>query len=290
MPRSSRTAECSDDATVVRETEQDARASPRTACVSQVRRAARPPSVRPVHGHVRSGHVTVDEDPVDVVPQIAEARAQPLARRRACPSSAGSASARPTARRRCSPGGRGAATSGATEKPRGRARNVLETGNKAEPESRAPATDAAARKSVRMNGGLGYVAGHGPFDGDWQLASGRVGAELTIDQAYDAARATGLSIDRVAGWIKVLGFVNAHGASRRDARRDQRLQRPCCGALGRCWTPRALGDRCRRVTVGHAGRSRRDRRAGLRAARLGTLLRPGPRWAQGEHDQPSSQS
>src|SRR4051794_12288976 len=37
--------------------------------------------VRPAHGHVRSGHVTVDEDPVDVVPQIAEARAQPLARR-----------------------------------------------------------------------------------------------------------------------------------------------------------------------------------------------------------------
>src|SRR4051794_39446291 len=35
----------------------------------------------PVHGHVRSGHVAVDEDPVDVVAQIAEARAQPLARR-----------------------------------------------------------------------------------------------------------------------------------------------------------------------------------------------------------------
>jgi len=66
---------------------------------------------------------------------------------------------------------------------------------------------------VRIHGGLGYVAGHGPFDGHRQLASGRVGAELTIDQAYDAARATGLSIDRVAGWIKVLGFVNAHGAS-----------------------------------------------------------------------------
>ena len=29
--------------------------------------------VRPVHRHVRSGHVAVDEDPVDVVAQIAEA-------------------------------------------------------------------------------------------------------------------------------------------------------------------------------------------------------------------------
>jgi enamine deaminase RidA (YjgF/YER057c/UK114 family) len=73
-------------------------------------------------------------------------------------------------------------------------------------------------ESVRIHGGLAYVAGHGPFDGDRQLASGRVGAELTVDQAYDAARATGLSmlaslkqelgeLDRVAEWIKVLGFV-----------------------------------------------------------------------------------
>jgi enamine deaminase RidA (YjgF/YER057c/UK114 family) len=71
---------------------------------------------------------------------------------------------------------------------------------------------------VRVHGDLAYVSGHGPFDGDRQLASGRVGAELSVDEAYDAARATGLSmlaslkqelgdLDRVARWIKVLGFV-----------------------------------------------------------------------------------
>ena len=67
-------------------------------------------------------------------------------------------------------------------------------------------------------GDLAYISGHGPFDGDRQLFSGRVGAELSVEQAYDAARATGLSmlsslkrelgdLGRVKAWIKVLGFV-----------------------------------------------------------------------------------
>jgi enamine deaminase RidA (YjgF/YER057c/UK114 family) len=71
---------------------------------------------------------------------------------------------------------------------------------------------------LRIHGGLAYVSGHGPFDGDRQLARGRVGAELSVEEAYDAARATALSmlasleqelgdLDRVTRWIKVLGFV-----------------------------------------------------------------------------------
>jgi enamine deaminase RidA (YjgF/YER057c/UK114 family) len=71
---------------------------------------------------------------------------------------------------------------------------------------------------VRFHGGLAYVSGHGPFDGDRLLVAGRVGGEVSVEQAYEAARATGLSIlaslkqelgdlDRVAGWIKALGFV-----------------------------------------------------------------------------------
>jgi enamine deaminase RidA (YjgF/YER057c/UK114 family) len=71
---------------------------------------------------------------------------------------------------------------------------------------------------VRVHGGSAYVSGHGPFDGARQLFRGRVGAELTVEQAYDAARATGLSmlaslrqelgdLDRVTAWLKVLGFV-----------------------------------------------------------------------------------
>jgi enamine deaminase RidA (YjgF/YER057c/UK114 family) len=71
---------------------------------------------------------------------------------------------------------------------------------------------------VRVHGAVGYISGHGPFDGDRLLATGRVGAELTVEQGYEAARATGLSmlaslkqelgeLDRVTGWVKALGFV-----------------------------------------------------------------------------------
>ena len=71
---------------------------------------------------------------------------------------------------------------------------------------------------VHVHDGLAYVSGHGPFDGDRLLLTGRVGGEVTVEQAYDAARATGLSIlaslkqelgdlDRVTGWVKALGFV-----------------------------------------------------------------------------------
>ena len=71
---------------------------------------------------------------------------------------------------------------------------------------------------VRVHGDAAYVSGHGPLDGDRVLFAGRVGAEVTVEQAYEAARATGLSmlaslkqefgdLDRVTGWLKVLGFV-----------------------------------------------------------------------------------
>ena len=83
----------------------------------------------------------------------------------------------------------------------------------------APAGVRLPFELVRVHGGLAYVSGHGPFDGDRLLVTGRVGAEVSIEQAYEAARATGLSmlaslkqelgeLDRVTGWIKALGFVN----------------------------------------------------------------------------------
>ena len=71
---------------------------------------------------------------------------------------------------------------------------------------------------VRVHGDLAYVSGHGPIDGDRVLVTGSVGAEVTVEQAYDAARATALSVlaslrrelgdlDRVTAWLKLLGFV-----------------------------------------------------------------------------------
>jgi enamine deaminase RidA (YjgF/YER057c/UK114 family) len=75
---------------------------------------------------------------------------------------------------------------------------------------------------VRVHGDVAYVSGHGPLDGDRVLVTGRVGGEVSVEQAYEAARATGLSmlaslkqelgeLDRVTGWLKALGFVNCAG-------------------------------------------------------------------------------
>jgi enamine deaminase RidA (YjgF/YER057c/UK114 family) len=82
----------------------------------------------------------------------------------------------------------------------------------------APPAVRLPYESVRIHGEFAYIAGHGPFDGDRQLFSGCVDAELSVEEAYDAARATGLSmlaslkqelgdLDQVKAWIKVLGFV-----------------------------------------------------------------------------------
>jgi hypothetical protein len=47
---------------------------------------------------------------------------------------------------------------------------------------------------VKVHGGLGYVAGHGPFDGATPLVRGRLGDDLTVEQGYEAARLTALAI------------------------------------------------------------------------------------------------
>jgi enamine deaminase RidA (YjgF/YER057c/UK114 family) len=70
-------------------------------------------------------------------------------------------------------------------------------------------------------GELLFLAGHGPTGSDGKLAfRGKVGAEVTLEQAYQAARLTGLnllatikkevgSLDKVVKIVKVLGMVNA---------------------------------------------------------------------------------
>ncbi|QEC47415.1 RidA family protein [Baekduia soli] len=82
----------------------------------------------------------------------------------------------------------------------------------------APAGQRLPFELVRVHGDLAFVSGHGPFDGARLLTTGRVGGEVSPEQGYDAARATALSmlaslrqelgdLDRVAAWVKVLGFV-----------------------------------------------------------------------------------
>jgi enamine deaminase RidA (YjgF/YER057c/UK114 family) len=72
---------------------------------------------------------------------------------------------------------------------------------------------------VRISGGHAYISGHVAMDGSNVLFQGKVGAEVTLEQAQEAARATGLSmlaalkqelgdLDRVVRWVKALGLVN----------------------------------------------------------------------------------
>jgi enamine deaminase RidA (YjgF/YER057c/UK114 family) len=73
--------------------------------------------------------------------------------------------------------------------------------------------------SCMRTGNLLHVGGHGPTDGSTTII-GKVGSDLTLGQARDAARLTALSIlatmqaelgdlDRVRQIVKVFGMVNA---------------------------------------------------------------------------------
>lgn len=75
---------------------------------------------------------------------------------------------------------------------------------------------------VRVIGTRAWVSGHGPtqVDGSLALPLGKVGAEVTLEQAQAAARQTALAIlgslkrelgdlDRIAGWARVFGMVNS---------------------------------------------------------------------------------
>ena len=74
---------------------------------------------------------------------------------------------------------------------------------------------------VRVHANRAFVSGHGPqqADGSLTVVLGKVGADVTELQAYDAARMTALAVlaslqralgdlDRVTGWLRVFGMVN----------------------------------------------------------------------------------
>jgi enamine deaminase RidA (YjgF/YER057c/UK114 family) len=84
---------------------------------------------------------------------------------------------------------------------------------------------------VRVVGRRAVISGHGPTDehGNLALPLGKVGAEVSEEQAYTAARLTGLailgslqrelgSLDRIDCWSRVFGMVNsAPGFTRQPA-------------------------------------------------------------------------
>src|SRR6266849_7763951 len=75
---------------------------------------------------------------------------------------------------------------------------------------------------VRIRGNRAYIAGHGPqtLDGSFAKPLGKVGADLSLEEGYQAARLVALAIlgslkralgdlDRVTAWLRVFGMVNS---------------------------------------------------------------------------------
>ena len=76
--------------------------------------------------------------------------------------------------------------------------------------------------NVRVLGNRAFIAGHGPQNPDGSIAEplGKVGTEVSLEEAYQAARLTALSmigslkrelgdLDRVTNWLRVFGMVNS---------------------------------------------------------------------------------
>jgi enamine deaminase RidA (YjgF/YER057c/UK114 family) len=84
---------------------------------------------------------------------------------------------------------------------------------------------------VRIRGNRAYISGHTPQNPDGSLAQplGKVGAEVSPEEAYQAARLVALAmlgslkrelgdLDRVTAWLRVHGMVNsAPGFTRQPA-------------------------------------------------------------------------
>jgi hypothetical protein len=75
---------------------------------------------------------------------------------------------------------------------------------------------------VRVVGSRALISGHGPQnpDGSFARPFGKLGADVSLEQGYDAARLTALSVlgsleralgdlDRIAAWSRVFGMVNS---------------------------------------------------------------------------------
>src|SRR5262245_3122287 len=81
-------------------------------------------------------------------------------------------------------------------------------------------TPVANYVPYRLAGSLLFLSGQGPRDDSGGMMTGKVGAEISVEEAYKRARRVGLgllaatrhalgSLDRVDAVLKVLGMVNA---------------------------------------------------------------------------------
>lgn len=82
------------------------------------------------------------------------------------------------------------------------------------------ATPIANFVNYRLVGDMLYLSGQGPRENDGLLHKGTLGRDVTVEEGYRHARRVGLNLiavakealgdlDRIAGWVKLLGMVNA---------------------------------------------------------------------------------
>jgi enamine deaminase RidA (YjgF/YER057c/UK114 family) len=97
-------------------------------------------------------------------------------------------------------------------------------------------------KPVVVVGNIAYVSGHGPYLGEGDYITGRVGDDLDLAQGNSAARQTGLallatlhselgSLDRVKRVVKLLGMVN----STADFQDHPKVINGCSELFGQVW-------------------------------------------------------
>lgn len=83
-----------------------------------------------------------------------------------------------------------------------------------------PSAPVANYVNAVRTGNLIFLAGKGPLKEDGEYIMGKIGADLSIEQGYEAARITGINqlavlktelgnLNRVKRIVKVLGMVNA---------------------------------------------------------------------------------
>ena len=108
---------------------------------------------------------------------------------------------------------------------------LAELGLTLPPAYQAPPEARLPFQVVRIVRDRAFIAGHGPQHPDGSQAGpfGKVGADVTVEQAYQAAKLTALSmlgslhralgdLDRITAWGRVFGMVNcAPGFNRMPA-------------------------------------------------------------------------
>ena len=104
----------------------------------------------------------------------------------------------------------------------------------------------------RLAGNLLFLSGVGPRHADEKMITGKVGADLTVEQGYEAAKLCGLNLlvnmiaavgtlERVDTVLKVLGMVNAVP----DFTQHPEVINGCTDLRCRCWA-KGVGRHARR--------------------------------------------